>query len=386
MKHYLLILLGGLLLAEPVMAQISNFTQRGKAVQELNSAGLTAAHPSLPLNSRATVRNTLTGREIEVTITGRITASANRVIDLSPAAWEALGLNPETDVIITTSAPPRPRPAETIVQPLPNESSITEEAPVQALAASETLTPAHTFPTIETLATAEPPAGEPVPAEELERALAVEQTQPYTIIINNYITPAEERPLQTAPTTVQDPAATTTIPGYTGVSSDFLAWLMALDAREGREFREGREYRDGRDAVPLYQQPQLQPQQPLVIQPQQPAQVIQQQPPVQVIQSPQTPPVNIYQSPYPQIAGIEVIPGWPDPYTNKIYRIQIGSFSSPGAAAIVEQQARNAGFITGCEMYGSLNRVLVLNIPAAEVYNSVVRLVAVGLRQFWIRD
>ena len=376
MKRYLLILLGGLLLAEPVTAQITNFIQRGKAVQELNSPGLSAAHPSLPINSRATVRNTLNGREIEVTITGRITASANRAIDLSRGAWEALGLSPETDVIITTIAPPRPRPIETAVQPPPDRPSTTEEVPAA-------------------LAAAELPAGGPVPAEEgLEIAEAAEQTQPYTIIINNYITPAEEMPPKAASTSVTAPIDTTTIPGYLGVNSDFLAWLMALDAREGREFREGREYRDARgvrdgdsrDAAPLQQQPQLQPQQPAqVIQPQQPV-VIQPQQPVQVIQSPGASPVNIYQSPYPQIAGIEVIPGWPNPYTNRIYRIQVGSFSSPEAAATTEQQARTAGFITSREMYGSMHRVLVLNISAAEVYNSVVRLVNVGLRQFWIRD
>ena len=110
MKRVLLILLGGFILSVPIMAQHTNFTQRGLAVQELNTSGLTAAHPSLPVNSRATVLNTVNGREIDVTITRRIPISHERIIDLSFAAWEALELSAGNEVVIT-----RPRVATPVV-------------------------------------------------------------------------------------------------------------------------------------------------------------------------------------------------------------------------------------------------------------------------------
>ncbi len=53
---------------------------------------LTAAHRTLPLNSRVKVTNLKTGRSVEVTITDRGPYANGRVIDLSKAAAKKLGM------------------------------------------------------------------------------------------------------------------------------------------------------------------------------------------------------------------------------------------------------------------------------------------------------
>lgn len=52
----------------------------------------TAAHKTLPFGTRVLVRNPRTGREVVVRITDRGPYSRNRVIDVSKAAAEALGM------------------------------------------------------------------------------------------------------------------------------------------------------------------------------------------------------------------------------------------------------------------------------------------------------
>ena len=76
MKRVFLALLGLFVIAGLCMAQVrqGNFSQRGMASQEMQTDGLSAAHPSLPIGSKARVTNVSNGKEIEVTITGRIVA------------------------------------------------------------------------------------------------------------------------------------------------------------------------------------------------------------------------------------------------------------------------------------------------------------------------
>ena len=288
MKRVLLILLGGFILSAPVMAQYANFdTQRGLAIQELNTPGLTAAHPSLPINSRATVLNTVNEREIEVTITRRIPISQERIIDLSFAAWEALELSAGNEVVIT-----RPRVATPVVAAEPQQQPLEAEEPPQQL----------------------PPPPQPVEITAPQQ----QQTQP---------------------------AATEE---------------LQQQSEAGKETQ--------RQVLVIY-----------VVTPQQTA-----VPPATAPQAVVTP------SPAPArqtiTRRIEVIPGWPNPNSNKVYRLQVGSYISSDAAARSEQIVRAAGFATRQEMYGSMHRVIALNVPAAEVVNSVNRLAVAGFSQFWIRE
>ncbi|MDR0448598.1 MAG: SUMF1/EgtB/PvdO family nonheme iron enzyme [Treponema sp.] len=84
-------------------AQVRNFSQRGRATQELQDNRFVIAHPSLPLNYKVMVENTTTGNSIEVIVIGRILASTDRIADLSAAVWQRLGLSPGTDIRIFTA-------------------------------------------------------------------------------------------------------------------------------------------------------------------------------------------------------------------------------------------------------------------------------------------
>jgi rare lipoprotein A len=57
-----------------------------------NKFELTAAHRTLPLESKVRVTNTANGRSVTVRVTDRGPASKNRIIDLSQSAAEELGM------------------------------------------------------------------------------------------------------------------------------------------------------------------------------------------------------------------------------------------------------------------------------------------------------
>ena len=78
----------------------NTFPRQGKATHEMEGNGLIAAHENLRINTKIMVTNTITGKEIEVTITGRIPSSFDRIIDLSLDAWQELELHDDIPVMI----------------------------------------------------------------------------------------------------------------------------------------------------------------------------------------------------------------------------------------------------------------------------------------------
>ena len=79
--------------------------QTGNATQEMQATGLSAAHNSLPIGSKAKIRSLSNSREIVVTITAWIPVSTRRIIDLSPAADAALELGFGGPVIVAPIDP-----------------------------------------------------------------------------------------------------------------------------------------------------------------------------------------------------------------------------------------------------------------------------------------
>ncbi len=61
--------------------------------QRFNQHALTAAHPRLPLGTRARVTNLHNGKEVEVTINDRGPHGGGRIIDLSRAAAKRLAMD-----------------------------------------------------------------------------------------------------------------------------------------------------------------------------------------------------------------------------------------------------------------------------------------------------
>jgi hypothetical protein len=83
---------------------------------------------------------------------------------------------------------------------------------------------------------------------------------------------------------------------------------------------------------------------------------------------------------------MRVLPGYPDPNSGKLYRIQVGSYASPDSSVRVTQMLMAAGFDVIQELSGQLYRVLAIDIPAPMVYAAVQRLGALGIDQIWIRE
>jgi rare lipoprotein A len=69
----------------------------------MNSGGLTAAHRSLPFGSKVGVTNNHTGRSVVVRINDRGPFVKGRVIDLSPAAARAIGVNGLAQVSLSSN-------------------------------------------------------------------------------------------------------------------------------------------------------------------------------------------------------------------------------------------------------------------------------------------
>lgn len=68
--------------------------------QTLKHTEISAAHPSLPLGTRVVVRNQRKGRSIVVRIAARSSFFSEGIIDLSPAALIALGMDASAPVCV----------------------------------------------------------------------------------------------------------------------------------------------------------------------------------------------------------------------------------------------------------------------------------------------
>jgi len=95
-----------------VTSQVSGFNQQGKVTHEMQDSGLNIAHSSLPLNSKVKMVNVSTGKEVEVTVTRTIPASAGRIADVSSSVWQALGLTSGSDARISTIVSAKPPPED----------------------------------------------------------------------------------------------------------------------------------------------------------------------------------------------------------------------------------------------------------------------------------
>ena len=101
---------------EPVVEQMGEASRYAKSFQGKKTANgqkfdqkkLTAAHPSLPLGSKAKVTNLNNGKSVEVTINDRGPYAKGRDLDLSPSAAKELEINKEgiAPVKIEAQLPP----------------------------------------------------------------------------------------------------------------------------------------------------------------------------------------------------------------------------------------------------------------------------------------
>jgi rare lipoprotein A len=78
--------------AKALRTTVRKFSQLGLAQVLTSGADLSAGHPSLALGAKVKITNPTNGRQTTLTVKNRIRASSQRVIELSKAAGDALGM------------------------------------------------------------------------------------------------------------------------------------------------------------------------------------------------------------------------------------------------------------------------------------------------------
>ena len=308
-----------------VFAQLNSPVQVGKATHELQDAGLSAAHFNIPLGSKVKISNAETGKEIEVTIRGRIPLSSNRIVDLSPAAWDALALTADTDVRLVP--PPTHAPAggggNTAVTRAPSTSTGDQEG--------------GQWFTIQVH-----PEASPVSSWEIKIIAGDEERQ---LTIQGRPTPHITDGNEGRQPVVQSRSA----PQVTTWDEE------SLDREEiveefGEEvanayFPEYAEENTGKSAAEAD-----------------------------------------YSALVLTHTPIKVVPGLPNPNSRKTYRLQVGAYARAETADFAECALKDAGFKTKREAHGSLTRVLAVGIAAADVKSAVQTIESAGFGEVWVRE
>jgi len=88
----------------------------------------------------------------------------------------------------------------------------------------------------------------------------------------------------------------------------------------------------------------------------------------------------------PPVYDPQIIPGLPNPNTNKVYRLLVGTYPGVDSAFPVYQQLQAAGFEVVQEQAGDMCKVFAAGIPASRVYYAAKRLGAIGFPQIWIQE
>jgi hypothetical protein len=173
MKRIVTILLVGMVFTTLCAAQASmrNFRQTGNCTGTLDAKELSIAHPSLTLGTLVKVTNTDTNQVVYATVTNRISASAQRIADLSPDAARQIGI-PEggsVPVLLERAVRPEAEPDPPVIAEKPAERPAAERPAERPAAERPAERPAEPV--------AERPAAER-PAEPVAERPAAERPQP----------------------------------------------------------------------------------------------------------------------------------------------------------------------------------------------------------------
>jgi hypothetical protein len=334
MKRVILTLPGLFLAVGLCMAQSWQARhQIGTATQEIKTEGLSAAHSRIPIGSKAKVTNPANGLEIEVTIIAAIPDSPQRIIDLSPSAARALDINPGAPVIVASLS-------QQILPAPENSAGSSSDVEVQM------------------------------------------GKQPFNITINNYIVnspkqvPPEDNPGKPVPPENGQE--------YPAPKNRYEPEIMTVPDISDNVARAP----DTAAELPV--SPPVQP--PAAELP-----VVAAQPPVQQ-EIPETPPeappaampatvpdkAPLYTA--PPVHDPQIIPNLPNPNTDKVYRLLVGTYPGVDSAFRVYQQLQAAGFDVVQEQAGDMCKVFAAGIPASRVYYAAKRLGAIGFQQIWIQE
>ena len=80
------------------------------------------------------------------------------------------------------------------------------------------------------------------------------------------------------------------------------------------------------------------------------------------------------------------MPAMPDPKGRSIYRVQVGAFSSTAFAQECFDKLKSAGFSPAFERNGTIYRVVVSGVRAADMAQVAQRLGNAGFSEAWVRE
>ena len=376
----------------PAIITFAQDIQQGNATwYEDDSFELNASHARFPPGTRLRVTNLNNQKEVYVTVTDRIQNSDTRILDLSQEAASLLGMNkrgytPIRLVVIRglmaePPPPPAPKPEtgnvpEITVVSTPDYEDDDDYTDYTDYTDDYTETPPATTASVETPQYNPPPAASPPPVRTYPQQSASQQG------------------------TAVQPAPTAQPAQSQGEDKVLLKRLVVII--NGKE--QIIEIPDGvylplpsgsAPSTPAFTY--TPPPTTRIIIPSAPP------PPPRSISVPPPPPPPPPQLPPPQLPPpprqmpvpppvqalspvIKIIPQLPDPNNGKVYRIQVAAFSHAALAQVCFDRLKMAGFSPAYEKNGSLYRVVISGIKAADVSYTAQRLNAAGFTEAWLRE
>jgi cell division protein FtsN len=374
-KACALFLFSALFTVFPVIITFAQDLQEGNATwYEDDSLDLHASHARLPPGTKLRVTNTENQKEVYVTVMGRIQNSDNRILDISQAAAELLEMNergytPIRMVVMRglvsepTSASSNAAANNNDAEPSYEDDSVPDVAYSRDDEETEDSYNGnyngyggyedYADETPDETAYAGTPSSPPPPVRPYPQ-----QSAPQT------------QPRQTAPQT-QPRQTVQPLAGHVLLKQ----MVVIINGKE--------QTIDVPDGVYIPLPPPGQAPSKTIIPP-----VPQYAPPPKrvYIQAPPPPPPPSPPPAQPPSPVIRIIPTLPDPHSGKVYRIQLGAFSQPSLAQVCFERLRSAGLSPAYEQNGSLYRVVLSGIRAADVYYTAQRLGAAGFTEAWIRE
>jgi len=373
----------------PAIIAFAQDLQQGNATwYPDNSLDLYASHARFPPGTRLQVTNLKNQKEVYVTVMGRIQNSDNRILDVSQAAAQLIDMNergytPIRLVVMRGLAPtPAPAPAPKTAANTKNNAPAPKKEPVP-----------RNEPVPVPEVTAVPVSQNYEEDEEYENDYSNDNSSDYSSdYSNDYEDDYEDEPSQDEDFADETPPPVRTFPQQTAQQIPghvLLRQIVVLinGKEEIIDVPDGvyMPYPPGQQApsqniYPSYPPPPTPPTPPP------PKRVYIQAPPPSYPAPVQSPPPSYPAPVQPPNPVIRVIPNLPDPHSGKVYRMQVGAFSQVPLAQACFEKLRAAGLSPAYEQNGSLYRVVLSGIRAADVYYTAQRLGAAGFTEAWIRE
>jgi len=355
--------------------------QEGNATwYQSDSGNMYASHARLALGTRLKVTCLENNKVAYVTVSNRIPIDSIRILDLSQAAAEILGMT-DAEYMAVRIEVVRDFPNElvepvvAIAEPVVTEPVVVEAVVVEPVVAepiAEIIEPviidpivAIAEPVIIEPVVVEPVVVEPVVVEPVVTEVEIIPTEPFITITELH--PAEENiPEVTTVVTppVPQPPVRTVVPGY---EETLPAGYVTADPPP--------------PVAPVVTVTQTEPG----------SANINVKISVNINGTEHTMefPSTITEAPPRAEPAVPVVPAPvipPAPVNQATFRIQVGAFNNPVFAQDAFDRVRRTGYTPSFERHGSLYRVVISGVKASDVIQTEQRLESAGFSNLWIRE